>query len=101
MSDGAKAAGGRRGVLLRVMGRVQGVGFRYFTLRTARSLGVVGRVANRPDGSVEVRAVADGATLTRFKEELRRGPVGSRVAGIEEERLADPPEWRRFEITHV
>lgn len=101
MSETTHSATDRRGVRLRVTGRVQGVGFRYFTLRTARSLGVLGQVNNMPDGSVEVRAVADGATLVRFKEELRRGPVGSRVAGIEEEDLADPPDWRRFEITHV
>lgn len=35
-------------------GRVQGVGFRYYVLRTANALGLDGWVKNRDDGSVEM-----------------------------------------------
>ena len=42
----------------RLTGRVQGVGFRYFTYRSAQRLGVTGWVRNREDGDVEVHAEA-------------------------------------------
>ncbi|MCA9737620.1 MAG: acylphosphatase, partial [Gemmatimonadetes bacterium] len=42
----------------RITGVVQGVGFRWFTQRSACALGVKGTVRNAEDGSVEVVAVA-------------------------------------------
>ncbi|WP_088211635.1 acylphosphatase [Shewanella sp. Shew256] len=43
-------------VLIRLMGKVQGVGCRHATLTKARTLGVTGYVTNCADGSVEVLA---------------------------------------------
>lgn len=65
-------------------GRVQGVGFRAFTRRTARELGLAGTVRNLDDGRVEVCAAADPDTLERFRARLRQGPPAGRVSGIEE-----------------
>lgn len=79
-------------------GRVQGVGFRYFAKRAADRLGVRGWVRNRADGSVEVRVAGSPQVLDLFREELRRGPAGARVAHIQEEMLPDPPPGRGFEI---
>lgn len=67
----------------RVVGRVQGVGYRYFALREAETLGVSGHVRNLPDGSVEVNAEASPDALARFEEKLRSGPSFSRVEGLE------------------
>lgn len=67
----------------RVVGRVQGVGYRYFALREAETLGVSGHVRNLPDGSVEVTAEASPEALARFEEKLRAGPSFSRVEGID------------------
>jgi hypothetical protein len=50
-------------VRVRVQGRVQGVGFRYFALQHARRLGVRGYVRNCSDGSVEVLAEGDRTAL--------------------------------------
>jgi acylphosphatase len=90
----------RRGLAIRVMGRVQGVGFRYFTVRAARRLGLAGTVRNLPDGSVEVAVVGEGAALERFRDELRRGPPAARVTGLEERELLPTPDWRDFDVSN-
>lgn len=67
---------------VRVTGRVQGVGFRYFTLEVARRLGLSGYVMNTPDGSV--RAYAEGLreSLEQFLRALQQGPGGARVREV-------------------
>jgi acylphosphatase len=62
-----------------VSGRVQGVGFRYFTQDTARREGVTGWVRNLPDGRVEALAEGDAEAVTRLERALRAGPRGARV----------------------
>ena len=62
-----------------VRGRVQGVGFRYFTQAAAVRAGVRGWVRNNPDGTVEISASGDVDAVARLEEEVRRGPRGARV----------------------
>jgi len=66
----------------RVSGRVQGVGFRYFVMREARQLGLVGWVANRYDGDVEVHAYGDKDALCRLRSVLVAGPPHSKVLAV-------------------
>ena len=66
-----------------VFGRVQGVGFRWWTCRLARRLGLRGQVRNLRDGSVEVRARGRGDALASFEEGLGQGPPGARVARLQ------------------
>lgn len=47
-------------------GRVQGVGFRYWTAQVAREFGVTGWVRNCPDYSVEIFAEGSAAVLYEF-----------------------------------
>lgn len=68
----------------RVVGRVQGVGFRWWTERKARSLGVKGTVRNCPDGSVEVMAEGADDAMADFDHALRSGPAMARVEHVEE-----------------
>jgi acylphosphatase len=68
-----------------VSGAVQGVGYRYFVLRVARELGLVGYARNLGDGRVEVYAVGTGASLASLRIELRRGPGAAEVSGVVEE----------------
>lgn len=72
----------RRGLILR--GRVQGVGFRWWTRELAARHGVRGDVRNLPDGSVEIHVAGPGQAVEGFVERLRGGPRGARVDSIEE-----------------
>lgn len=67
----------------RVVGKVQGVSFRWFTRRAAQELGISGWVRNLPDGSVEVRARGDASALDQLLEAIKRGPARSRVERVE------------------
>jgi acylphosphatase len=63
-----------------VTGRVQGVGFRAWTERTAAVLDVNGWVRNRRDGSVEALFAGDA---TRVSEMVRRCHEGPRAAIVD------------------
>jgi acylphosphatase len=67
----------------RVKGRVQGVGFRYFTCGEARRLGIVGWVRNTSDGCVEGEAQGTSDRLDAFFVALRSGPPLSRVDALQ------------------
>jgi len=64
---------------VRVLGRVQGVGFRYFAHDTARRLRLVGYVTNLPDGSVCAYAEGPRNALREFLCQMERGPAGAHV----------------------
>ena len=66
-----------------VSGRVQGVGYRYFTLQAAQALGVAGFARNLADGSVEVVAEGDAEILAAFEAKLKEGPSFSSVSDVE------------------
>ena len=66
-----------------VTGRVQGVGFRYFTQRLAAGLGLAGFVRNRLDGGVEVVAVGPEEVLGELERALWQGPPFARVDRLE------------------
>ena len=62
-----------------ISGRVQNVGFRYFTQNAAAREGVAGWVQNLPDGRVEVFVEGDEDAVTRVERAIRSGPPGARV----------------------
>ena len=65
-------------------GRVQGVGYRYFVVALARGQGLDGYARNLPDGrTVEVVAEGPKAALDALVADLRRGPVGAQVEGVD------------------
>jgi acylphosphatase len=68
---------------VRIAGRVQGVGFRWFVREEARRLGLSGWVTNLPDGGVEV-AGGEGSSLQRLRAALAVGPSGAEVSGLED-----------------
>jgi acylphosphatase len=72
-----------------VEGRVQGVGFRYFTEAAASREGLSGWVKNLPDGRVEILAEGEAEAVERFERNIRHGPPGARVKNVEVEDM--PP----------
>ena len=70
---------GRRFV---VAGRVQGVGFRYYTREVARREGLSGSVRNLDDRRVEIVVEGDAEAVTRFERAIRQGPSGARVDDV-------------------
>lgn len=68
-----------------VSGRVQGVGFRWFTAEAAAREGLHGWVRNAADGRVEIRAEGDAEALERFERAISHGPSHARVERVEVE----------------
>lgn len=66
-----------------ISGRVQNVGFRYFTQNAAAREGVAGWVQNLPDGRVEVFVEGDEDAVTRVERAIRSGPPGARVDAVD------------------
>lgn len=82
----------------RVSGRVQGVGYRWWTCKVADRLGVRGTVANRVDGSVEVQVCGPPDAIAMMVEELRKGPWAARVDGVERFDSAEAGSARDFTV---
>jgi acylphosphatase len=79
-------------------GRVQGVGFRYFTHDVAIREGVTGWVRNLPDGRVEAFVEGDAEAVTRVERAIRQGPRGARVDTVHVD-VEDPIEsYKTFSI---
>jgi acylphosphatase len=68
---------------LRVVGKVQGVGFRWFVREQAVRLGVSGWVRNTSSGAVEVAASGEEAKLALLEAAVSRGPAGASVQQVE------------------
>lgn len=86
-------------LVARVTGRVQGVGYRWWAVRQAQALGLVGWVMNGDDErSVELLAEGAPEALDEMERMLREGPGGSRVERVEVRRDAASGEFHRFGI---
>jgi acylphosphatase len=81
-----------------IAGRVQGVGFRWFTHDTAALEGVHGWVRNLADGRVEVVAEGEQSAVDRLEAAVRRGPSHARVEQVDVEELAPTGRAPGFEI---
>ena len=75
---------------VRISGRVQGVGFRWFVREEARRLGLSGWVANLATGQVEVRAGGESSSLERLRRALQVGPSGAAVERLDDVGLTAP-----------
>ena len=84
----------------KVIGRVQGVGFRWWVRTAAERLGLTGWVMNAPDErSVELVAEGPGRSLDRLELLLHEGPPGSVIDRVEASRSPASGGYERFHIT--
>jgi acylphosphatase len=81
-----------------VQGRVQGVGFRYFTRDRARVYGITGWVRNRQDGAVEFEAQGGSRDIDAFVAEIRKGPGLSHIEDMTINELPVEKSGEGFEI---
>ncbi len=72
----------KKSIIIKVSGKVQNVGFRFYTKKAAKNLDVNGYVKNLPDGSVYIEAEAEDYIIDQFVEWCRKGPSWSRVEKI-------------------
>jgi acylphosphatase len=83
----------------RVVGRVQGVGYRYWARREARRLGITGWIRNLDDDrSVELVAEGSEAAIAELERLLYQGPPGARVDRVEARRGPGSGQYEHFEI---
>ena len=68
---------------LLISGHVQGVGFRYSLLHTARRIGVSGWVRNVRAGGVEAVVQGTHDAIEAMLDWARRGPDGARVDDVD------------------
>ena len=81
-----------------VSGRVQGVGFRYFTYEVARKFCITGWVKNLHNGDVEVEAQGEPEKLIAFIEMLKQGHDYAIVTNIKQSDMAVNDDDFKFEI---
>jgi len=70
---------------IKIHGKVQGVGYRFFATRVARRLGLKGWIENNRDGTVEASVEGESSAIDEWLEELKEGPRYAEVTKIEQE----------------
>jgi acylphosphatase len=83
-----------------VSGKVQGVGYRYFSQMKAVQYGVKGWAKNLPDGSVEIIALGSNDQLEPFIEDLRKGNPFSKINNMEITEMDQMDPFQSFTIKY-
>jgi len=65
-----------------VSGKVQNVGYRFYTQKRAQELGLAGFVQNRSDGSVFIEVEGEQSVLELFRDWCEQGPAWARVESL-------------------
>lgn len=82
--------GRERVVRVTVTGRVQGVGFRAWTVGEARRLGLSGWVRNEADGSVAAVFAGMDDVVAEMLRLCHQGPHHAQVSGVRADDSTDP-----------
>ena len=71
---------------IRIHGKVQGVGYRFYATRVARRLGLKGWIQNLRDSSVEAMVEGEPDKIDEWITEIKEGPRYAEVVRIDQER---------------
>lgn len=82
---------------MRIKGHVQGVGYRYFAIRSAQKMRLTGWVRNLADGDVETEVQGEENNLKKFIIELKKGPLGARVDSFKSQEIPEKFGEETFE----
>ncbi len=74
-------------IQIKVSGKVQGVGFRFYTQKKAIEFNIKGFVQNKPDGSVYIEAEGEAIDVDTFADWCAQGPEWARVLRISKSEL--------------
>ena len=83
---------------MKITGKVQGVGFRFFVQQQAQKLGINGWVSNKSNGDVEALAQGEKADLEQFIAKVKEGPSFSRVEDVSLNWVKEAEQYFGFEI---
>ncbi len=83
-----------------VEGRVQGVFFRDYTQRKAKSLNLSGWVRNKSDGSIEVLLSGPPDSIDAMIDWFQEGSPQSRVTAVNVEEVILTEKLKGFEIVY-
>ena len=83
---------------LTISGRVQGVGFRYFTSKEASRRNLDGWVKNLSDGRVEVFLSGEEKAVREMINRLNEGPAAAVVKDVAEVPVANANPPKGFSI---
>lgn len=67
---------------LKIIGKVQGVAFRYYSKMKAEELGLLGTTENQSDGSVQTYIFGNSVNVDRFIKWCHVGSPASRVKEV-------------------
>jgi acylphosphatase len=83
-----------------VSGKVQSIGYRYFSQMKAVQYGVTGWARNVSDDTVEICALGTKDQLDPFIEDLRRGNPFSKITHLEITEMEQTDNFRSFTIKY-
>jgi len=85
---------------IKVTGRVQGVGYRYFAAKKANEMGITGWVKNSVDGSVIIVAQGIEEEIKTFTDYLYIGPTRCRIDQVTKVKFNTLANFDNFSVKY-
>jgi len=83
-----------------VSGTVQGIGYRYFAVRSANMLNIKGFIRNLYDGRVQVVACGEEGKIRAFIDILGIGPIYAAVSKLTVNEIETTEHYKDFRVEY-